>query len=426
MAEKNNGMLSPYRVLDLTEEHGFICGKVLGDLGADVIKIEKPGGDSGRCRGPFYQDTPHAERSLFWMGLNTSKRGITLDIDTADGREIFKRLCSGADAVVESFKPGYMDQIGLGYPVLSKINPGLIMASISGFGQIGPYKDFKAPELVVWALSGEGYVTGDADRPPLMPGFPIVYSFAALQAAIGIMVAIFHRAVTGEGQQVDASGQMSLAWTSGPEVQGLWAADKTIVKRSGGNWLRPRTSVGKEVTYITVPLIYACKDGGLKFFPFVEEGILPSTKGLTQWVIEEGFAGEALKKVEWRTWNWQVVSQEQTDELIADFRRFFLSHTKSELWEGAQKRGIQLYPIFTPEDIVNFPQLQIRNYWEQVQHPNLGAALTYPGAFVRSADNCCQIRRPAPLIGEHNDDIYFGELGISKQELQIFKQAGVI
>ena len=135
-------MLSSYRVLDLTNEKGFLCGKALGDFGADVIKVEKPGGEPDRNKAPFFHDEADPEKSLYWFAFNANKRSITLDIETADGREIFKKLVKTADVVVESFKPGYMDKIGLGYSVLSEVNPRIILTSISGFGQKGPYRDF--------------------------------------------------------------------------------------------------------------------------------------------------------------------------------------------------------------------------------------------------------------------------------------------
>jgi crotonobetainyl-CoA:carnitine CoA-transferase CaiB-like acyl-CoA transferase len=218
-----------------------------------------------------------------------------------------------------------------------------------------------------------------------------------------------------------------LAWASGAEVQGLWSVDKTIVKRSGGAWLRAQTGTsGADVKYINLPLIYQCKDGNVRFMPFVEIGMLPSTMGLTKWVIEEGVASEMLKKVDWSTWNWQTVSQETVDEITQSFSRFFLKHTKAELWEGAQKRGVQLYPLLTPSDMLEFEQLSIRNYWEEVEHPELNATITYPGAFVKMTEAPCRIRRRAPLIGEHNEEIYIKELGLSTEELMVLKQAKVI
>ena len=427
MTDNTGGLLSPYRILDLTDERGFLCGKLLGDLGADVVKIEKPGGDPARSIGPFYHGIPDPEKSLYWWAFNVNKRGITLNIETTDGQEIFKKLVKGVDFVIESFDPGYMERLGLGYPVLSQINPGVILTSITGFGQTGPYKDYKASDVTLWSLSGEGYVTGDPDRAPLMPSFPIAYLFAATSGAVGAMVALCHRAVTGEGQHVDAPAYLSLGWASGAEVQGLWSVDKTIVKRSGGTWLRAQTGTsGTDVKYISLPLIYQCKDGNVRFMPFVEEGMLPSTMGLTKWVIEEDVASETLKKVEWRTWNWQTVSQETVDEIMQSFTRFFMKHTKAELWEGAQKRGIQLYPLLTSSDMLEFEQLHIRDYWEEVEHPELNATITYPGAFVKMTEEPCRIRRRAPLIGEHNEEIYVKELGVSPEELQVLKQARVI
>lgn len=426
MVFENEGMLSPYRVLDLTNERGLIGGRILGDLGADVIKVEKPGGCPARRLGPFYLDIPHPERSLYWMGYNTNKRGITLNLETADGREIFRTLCKTADIIIESYNPGYMQDLGLGYEALKEVNPGIIMASVTGFGQSGPYRDYRAPDNVLWALSGLGYVTGDADRPPLGASFPISYFFAAMQAVIGTMIALYQRGVTGKGQYIDAVTLMGLAWTTGPEVQGLWPVNGQIVKRSGRIWPRPQTSPTGEVTYINVPLTYPCRDGGVKFFPFVEPGMLPSTNGLTQWVIEEGAASETLKNLDWSTFNWQTVSQETADEITESFAAFFIKHTKEELWAGAQERGIQLYPVFTPKDMVNFPQLDDRGYWEKVEHPELGATITYPGAFAKLAEGSCSIRRRAPLIGEHNEEIYINELGLSREDLIILKQANVI
>ena len=425
--ENSEGLLSPYRVLDLTDERGFLCGKLLGDLGADVLKIEKPGGDPARSTGPFYKNIPDPEKSLFWWAFNANKRGVTLDMETTDGREIFTRLVKSADFVIESFDPGHMESLGFGYSALSRINPGIIMTSITGFGQTGPYSHYKAAEITLWSLAGEGYITGDPDRAPLMPSYPVGYFFASTAAAVGSMVANSHRALTGEGQHVDAPAYLGLAWASGPEFQGLWSLDHTIVSRSGAVWRRPQTGTsGTDMKYVNLPLIYKCKDGYLRFMPFVEVGMLPSTMGLTKWVIEEGVAGEALKKVDWRTWNWQTVSQETVDEITQSFSRFFIKHTKAELWEGAQERGVQLYPLLTTSDMLKFEQLNIRDYWEEVNHPELCTSVTYPGSFVKMTEAPCTIRRRAPLIGEHNEEIYVKELGFSVEDLPVLKQAKVI
>lgn len=427
VTQKFEGMLSPYRVLDLTNERGFICGKLLGDLGADVIKIEKPGGDPARSLGPFYHDTPDPEKSLYWWGFNTSKRGITLDIETVDGQEIFKRLAATADVVIESFDPGFMGSLKLGYPALRKINPRIIMTSITGFGQTGPYKDYKAPEIVVWAISGNAYLTGDPDRGPLSPSFPLSYIVAgALHAAIGTVVALYHREIIGEGQHVDASTLLALAWFVAPEPHALWEQDRTIVKRQGRIWQRPQTIPGEKTTFANAPLIYQCKDGDITCAAFAGPGLGESTAALTRWIVSEGMAGEVLKGIDWITFEWHTVKQEVLDEITADFSRFFMTRTKAELFEEAAKRGIMLYPIFTPKDMLEFGQLADRKYWVEVNHPELATNITYPGSFVKATEVPPKIYRRAPLIGEHNEEIYIGELGLTKKDILTLKQMKVI
>ena len=417
MKEDREGMLAPYRVLDISDERGFYCGKLLGDLGADVIKIEKPDGDPARSKPPYFHDTPGPENSLLWMGLNTNKRGITLDLEKSAGQAVFKKLCETADIVVESFDPGYLDKIGLGYEALKAINPRLIMASVSALGQTGPYSRYKAPSIVVWSLSGQGFITGEQDRPPLSISYPIPFFFGCMQATIGALTALYHRHVTGRGQHVDAPSVLSLAWATGSDPQGLWLNDRMILMRSGRYWPRPQTKPDGTVQNINVPLTYPCKDGGVKFFPFVEEGMLPSTNGMTQWAIEEGFGNDALRTVDWSTWNWQTITQELVDEITDCFARLYLEHTKAELFDEAQKRGIQLYPVFTVTDMVNFPQLSIRGFWETVDCPAQGEPVTYPGAFTKLSDGSCRIRRPAPQLGEHNEEVLVNELGMSPEDL---------
>ena len=162
--------LSDVRVLDLTDEKGVYCAKLLADLGADVIRIEKPGGDPMRRLGPFFNDSMKKEESLFWFNFNTSKRGITLNIENRDGQEILKKLVETSDVLIESYAPGYLDSLGIGYKALSELNPGLIFASITGFGQTGPYKDFKSSDVVAVAMSGLMYIGGFPDRAPSYPG----------------------------------------------------------------------------------------------------------------------------------------------------------------------------------------------------------------------------------------------------------------
>ena len=417
--QKTEGMLSSYRVLDLTNERGLLCAKILGDLGADVIKVEKPGGDPARNMGPFFHDIPHREKSLYWLAFNTSKRGITLDIETADGQEIFKRLIRGADIVIESFDPGYMGKIGLGYSILSQLNPRIIMTSITGFGQGGPYKDFKAPEFIVWALSGVLYIMGDPDRPPLAPGFSQSYLFGAVQGFVGTMVALNYRQITGHGQHIDVSAQMSASLASQPDVQGAWDLEKKITPRLGRIRVRPGSLV-------RTPLLWQCKDGDVSFIIFLGAGTAKSNSLLAEWIGSEGMSSDAFRQIDWKTIGWDEMTQDLADVIIKVISHFFMKHTKTELLEGAAKRGILLSPALTPKELLEFEHLKARDYWVALEHPELGTALTYPGPFIRSTETVCRISRRAPLIGEHNEEIYIKELGLTIKELITLKQSKVI
>ncbi len=230
VGKARESLLSPYRALDLTDEKGFLCGKILGDLGADVIKIEAPLGDPARNIGPFYRDIADPEKSLSWFAYNTSKRGITLNLHTADGRDIFKRLVETADFVIESFAPGHMEKLGLGYQDLNQINSKVIMTSITPFGQNGPYKDYKASDLVVLAMGGYLYLCGDADRPPVRISLDQAYAHAAVEAATGTIIALYYRESSGEGQHVDVSAQeccISMLYNAKP----FWFLNQKILKR---------------------------------------------------------------------------------------------------------------------------------------------------------------------------------------------------
>jgi benzylsuccinate CoA-transferase BbsE subunit len=414
MDEKVEGMLSSYRALDLTDEKGLLCGKILGDLGADVIKIERPGGDPARNLGPFYHDEPDPEKSLFWFALNTSKRGITLNIETTDGQDIFKRLVKSADFVIESFPPGYMEEIGLGYSDLEKINPGVIMVSITPFGQTGPYKDYKISDIVAWAMGGEMAPFGDPDRPPTrISHHSQAYLHAGNDGAQGALTALYHRWNTGEGQQVDVSIHEAVVQCTEHITSG-WDLKKTIQKRGEGGGFGPHLTQ-----------LWPCKDGYVSWFYWGGPMSLRTNVPMVKWMESEGMADDFLKEFDWSTFGMDT-SQEEMERIEEPTAKFFLAHTKTELFEGALKNGVQLYPVSTPADMLESPQLAARNFWQEVEHPELGTSITYPGAFANASEAPPRISRRAPLIGEHNQEIYEEELGISKEKLLVLKQAGVI
>jgi len=417
MEEKHSkeSMLSPYRVLDLTDEKGLLCGKLLGDLGADVIKIEKPGGDLTRNIGPFYHDEPDPEKSLFWFAFNTSKRGITLNIETADGQGIFNKLVKSADFVIESFPPEYMDKIGLGYPVLEKINPQVIMVSITPFGQTGPHKDYKAPDIVAMAMGGYMYPWGDPDRPPVrITHHSHAYLHAATDAASAAVMALLYRNITGEGQYVDVSIQDSMAQvTYGPTA--MWDNRKIFNKRGEA-----------AAAYGRMKRSWPCQDA-LVLFNFGTGLFARANRGLVKWMDDEGEADDFLRNADWDT---LLDPQKVTPETIARIEepvgKFFMSHTIDEILKAASKYRFTCSAYFTTAEIMKSPQLADRKFWVDIEHPELGTSITYPGAFTQATEAPPKISRRAPLIGEHNEEIHKKELGLSSEELVTLKQAKAI
>jgi benzylsuccinate CoA-transferase BbsE subunit len=188
-------MLKPYRVMDLSNGGSMFCGRILADLGADVVKIETPGGDASRSIGPFYHDIHDPDKSLYWFAYNLGKRNITLDLTTAEGRDIFRKLAAKTDCIIESFKPGFLDSLELGYKDLSKINPGIILTSITPYGQTGPYADYKASDITLVGMGGLSYITGYANGEPMRATAAQSELIAGSQAAAATMIALFHRAL---------------------------------------------------------------------------------------------------------------------------------------------------------------------------------------------------------------------------------------
>ena len=412
------GFLSSYRILDFTDGQGFICGKLLGDLGADVIKIEKPGGDPTRNIGPFYHDIPDPEKSLYWYAFNASKRGITLDIETSDGQEVFKKLIITSDCVIESFRLEYLDGIGLGYSDLCQIKSDIIVTSIVPFGSTGPYKEFEASDLVLWALSGLLYICGDSDRPPVRISFPQSYLHAGVDAAVGTIMALYHRGMDGEGQKVEVSIQESME-RIGYASRTTWDGRKKVLRRPGSALRVPPLGT-------VTPLIWSCKDGYVAFYLFGGVMGAISNPALVKWMDEESLATDFIKNIDWPNLDIGKTPQEEIDLIVEPILKFFMRHTKSELWEEGVKRRVMVYPVANAQDILCDPQLREREFWVELEHPELNDRITYPGAFVKTEDKLCRVRRRAPLIGEHNVEIYEEELGFSKEEITILKQCMVI
>ncbi len=420
MVEEKSGvehLLSPYRVLDLTDERGLLCGKMLADLSTNVIQVKPPSGNPARNLGPFYQDDVHPEKSLFWWAYAANKRGITLNLHTAGGRELLHRLVKDADFLIESFPPGYLEDLGLGYPDLEAVNPGLVMVSITAFGQDGPYAAFQAPDIVGLAASGILYLTGDSDRPPVRVGFPQFYLHGAAAGAGGALMAHTHRAVTGQGQHVDVSCQQAVAKALA-NAPLTWDIDRAIIKRMGAF-----RQASKDAT---VRITWRCKDGHVNFM--LQGGSTAvSTRSMLAWMDEEGMGDEDLKQVNWEELGFGQGSAEVAAMAEKPLDRFLMSHTKAELTRGGFERRILLSPVATHGDVMDHPQLEARGFFKELHHPELEASVTHPGAFVTNeGEPRVGLRRRPPLIGEHNREIYLDELGLSVEELIGLRRGGVI
>ena len=413
-----NFLLAPYRVLDLTDERGLLAGKILADLGADVVQIEPPGGNPARNIGPFYGDDPQPEKSLFWWAYAANKRSITLDLEQKGGQALLKKMVAEADFLVESFVPGYLDTLGLGYDLLAEINPKLVMVSITPFGQDGPYSNYQATDIVGMALGGFMYLTGDDDRAPIRISFPHFYLHGGAAGATAAMLAHTYRITSGQGQYVDVSCQQAVAKTLAHAPQ-IWDIEGAILKRMGVY----RQTSGENRVRINWP----CKDGYVNYM--VQGGsVAYSTRALLEWMKEDSFDTADLDAIDWEKMGYGAITPELMDQLGGPLGDFFKGHTRAELVQGSLDRRILLFPVATPSALQDHPQLEARGYFKELEHPELGATVQYPGAFVKSGDggDIAGIYRRPPLIGEHNTVILQGELGITGSELESLKRSGVI
>ena len=425
--ENELSALGDIRVLDLADEKGLYCTKLLADLGADVIKIEKPGGDPTRFIGPFYHDERDPQKSLYWFQFNTSKRSITLNIETSEGREILKKLVKTADVIVETYPPGYLDDMGLGYNILKEMNPNLILTSITPFGQTGPYRDYKATDMVAQAMGGIMYLAGFPEDPPNLLYGSQAYHMASVQATCGIQTALYVRELGGTGQHIDVSMQESVTIAQETAAQ-TYDLRREIRQRTGYSGLVPaHPGMGT----------FECKDGYVNIFMFTGQWL-----ELLEWMESEGMAGDLKVKhqdvIDKLNDYLAIFGLVMDPEAYARFlkeeyppfdehlRAFLKSHTKEELYNGAQQRRLQLSMVSTIEDLHKNPQLKALEFFVEVEHEELGDILTYPGAPYHLSDTPWRIRKRAPLIGEHNEEVYEEELGLLKTELIHLKENGVI
>ena len=401
--------LEGVRVLDLTQHiAGPWCTKLLADYGADVIKIEPPGkGDLMRSIGPFYHDDPHLEKSGLFLHLNTNKRSITLSLKHPTGQDIARRLAQKVDIVVESFNPGVMAEFGLDYPTLEKLNPRVVLTSISDFGQTGPYRDLKASEIVISAMGGPMNITGHAEREPLKLGGNIVAYQAGSVAAYSTMVALYQAEEDdGEGQHVDVSIYETQAGTRDRRTTYLTAY--AYIGETGKR-ARPegRLAAG------TKP----CADGYVNIMatgPRQRFADMCRMIGHPELIDDPRFNTPMAR-----------MNPEAAEAFDEYYIPWLMEHTKMEAVALAQENHLLAGPINTMEDLLDDPHFKERGYWEEIEHPYTGK-VTYAGGHIRMSDSPRLPAKHAPLLGEHTAEVLIDELGYSREELVFLRASGVI
>jgi crotonobetainyl-CoA:carnitine CoA-transferase CaiB-like acyl-CoA transferase len=401
--EEGKGLLQGIRILDLADEKASFCSKLLADLGAYVIKVEKPGGDSSRKIGPFLGNSAHPERSLFFYYHNTNKLGITLNLEHPMGREIFLSLVKKTDIVVETFLPGYLRDLKLDFAILKEANPNLILVSVTGFGQNGPRKNYKSCDIVASAYGGQMYVSGSPTTPPLKPFGGQSYYTASLFAAIGILLALRKRVHAGKGEHIDISLQESAASTL-DHVMVRYFYEKLISQRLGNLY-------GNNSFFIL-----SCKDGHILMAPFQQ------WETLVEWMDSEGMA-EDLEEEKWRGEEYRI---RNFGLLLEVLERWTKTHTVKELFELGQLMRFPWAPVYSPKEVLESPQLKDRSFYIEVDHPEIGTFFQYPGMPYQLSSSSSNRWKRAPLIGEDNVQIYQKELGLSDEELQRLSSLNVI
>ena len=412
------GPLSGLRVLELADEKGQFCGKLMADLGADVIKIEPPGGQSTRSIGPFLDDLPDLERSLSFWHYNTSKRGITLNLESGDGQSIFRRLVPTAAVVLETYPAGYLPSLGLGYEDLVPQNPQLIMCSLTPFGQTGPWRDYRTSDMLHLAAGGQmassGYDPEDVpDASPIAPGGGNAWHIGSHYACMGILAALIYRDVSGEGQYIDASIHEACALTTEGAVSVYLSTDEVVLRHTGR----------QASTDQSVKTQMSTKDGGWVNVTRSGSNLTPSRlKQLAQWMDGYGLAQDLMDE------KYDTVDgiEENSGHITEVMAEFISQLPQEEIWHGGQERDFPWGAMRTMDEIMDDPHLEERGFYTEVEHPELERSFIYPGAAAIYNGSPWRISRRAPLIGEHNREVLCDELGLSREELTILVESGVI
>ena len=419
--------LDGVRVLDLTSEMGWYAGKLLADLGADVIKVEPPGGDPGRGLPPFHADQPGRETSLRFWYFNANKRSATVDLAQYDGRHLFGRLVDTADIVIESHKPGELEALGVDVAALRERNSALVWASITSFGLDGPHAGWEVTDIVAQAVSGIAVLAGYPDGSPQRIAGNQAYIVAGISAAQGALLALLHAEATGEGQMVETSIQEALSICQETAHLG-WDFQRWSRERIGEQHRMP--GIGT----------YQTRDGYIYSAVGIPGFGAPWTE-LIAWMADEGKAAELTEPqfaetfaaFDMRTLGdpAQLAALAPTLERAQEvLTAFYASKTSMEVYEQGQARRLLIGMVASPADIGDDAHLAAREWWVEIEQPrSLGAepaALRLPGPPYRLSETPAAVRRAAPTIGEHNREIWVDEVGVPFEDLAVYAGEGAI
>ncbi len=398
--------LSGIKVLEFGE---FVavpyCGRLLAGLGAEVIKIEKPGsGDTSRSWGPFPQDISHPEKSGLFLFLNVNKKSVTLNVESAAGKKIFYQLVKWADVLIENNPRRVMQKLGFDYKSLSAVNPSLVMTSITPFGQSGPFRDYKACDLINTHVSGMAFgnpaegVTDPEKQPPLKQPAHTGDFMVGLSAGVATMTAVVGRKRGGPGQHIDLSQQEALT-SVGQQELAFYVGAKMVPTRQKGRKIRGG-------------IVYPSSDGYVCIWagPFMEK--LVEMMGNPDWANTDIFQNDILRA-------------EHMDEFNALVTAWTSEHTSAQIEQAAIKHGVPCSPIRSVREVVNDEQLAFRNFFVLINHPIAGT-LKYPGAPYKLSATPWQVQHAAPCLGEHNQQIYGEMLGYRNEEIIKLRQSEVI
>jgi crotonobetainyl-CoA:carnitine CoA-transferase CaiB-like acyl-CoA transferase len=408
------GPLAGLRVIEFADRIGQWCGKLMGDFGAEVIKVEPRGGVAERRVGPFYQDVEDINRSLYFWHYNTSKKSVTLDLSKEEGRDLFRQLVASADILLETTKPGTLASMGLDYASLAADNPRLIMCALTDFGQEGPWSGYQMTDLLHLAAGGQAAACGydevdDPERRPIAPGGGNGYHMGAHYAYIAITAALLSRHMTGRGQYLDVSAHEAAALTTEMHVPN-WIYTKQVVQRQTGRHAGVRP---------TAPSQMPTGDGR---YMNMGGGLSSSFRAFVEVMAEAGMAGD-LEDVKYLD---PEVMQENTDHIRGVIGEFVKTVPAELSFTAAQEiAGMPWGIVRAPDDLLEDDHFRERGFFEQVEHPELGKTFEYPGAGALYSDSPQRIYRRAPLLGEDNAEV-FGSIGIDAARLAQLQSAGVV